>query len=37
MDRGYWWATVHSVAKSQTLLKQLNMHTCYEMEALGGL
>ena len=25
MDRGIWWATVHSVAKSQTQLKGLNM------------
>ena len=28
MDRGSWWATVHRVAKSQTRLKQLSMHTC---------
>ena len=27
MDRGAWWATVHSVAKSQTRLKQLRVHT----------
>jgi len=26
MDRGAWWATVHSVAKSLTQLKQLSMH-----------
>ena len=26
LDRGAWWATVHSVAKSQTQLKQLSMH-----------
>ena len=26
MDREAWWATVHRVAKSQTLLKRLNMH-----------
>ena len=26
MDRGAWWATVHSVAKSQTQLKQLSTH-----------
>ena len=26
-DRGAWWATVHGVAKSQTQLKQLSMHT----------
>ena len=25
MDRGAWWATVHSVAKSRTQLKWLNM------------
>ena len=27
MDRGAWWATVHSVANSQTRLKQLHAHT----------
>ena len=27
MDRGAWRATVHEVAKSQTLLKQRSMHT----------
>ena len=27
MDRGAWPATVHRVAKSRTLLKQLSMHT----------
>ena len=27
MDRGAWWATVHGVAKSQTWLKRLTMHT----------
>ena len=27
MDRGGWRATVHGVAKSQTQLKQLSMHT----------
>ena len=26
MDRGAWQAIVHSVAKSQTLLKQLSVH-----------
>ena len=26
MDRGVWQATVHRAAKSQTLLKQFNMH-----------
>ena len=28
MDRGAWRAAVHRVAKSQTWLKQLSMHTC---------
>ena len=28
MDRGAWQATVHSVAKSRTQLKQLSMHAC---------
>ena len=27
MDRGAWRATVHGLAKSQTRLKQLSMHT----------
>ena len=27
MDRGAWWSTVHRVAKSQTRLKQLSIHT----------
>ena len=27
MDRGAWWAPVHGVAKSQTHLKRLRMHT----------
>ena len=27
IDRGAWWAMVHRVAKSQTQLKQLSMHT----------
>ena len=27
MDRGVWRATVHGVAKSQTRLKRLSMHT----------
>ena len=27
MDRGAWWATVQRVAKSQTQLKQLSVHT----------
>ena len=29
MDRGAWWATVHRVAKSQTRLKRLGMHTTF--------
>ena len=28
MDRGAGWAMVHRVAKSQTWLKQVSMHTC---------
>ena len=28
MDRIAWWAAVHSVAQSQTQLKQLSMHAC---------
>ena len=27
MDRGAWWATVHTVEKTRTRLKQLNTHT----------
>ena len=26
MDRGAWWATVHSIAKSWTQLKRLGTH-----------
>ena len=26
-DRGAWWDAVHRVAKSQTRLKQVSMHT----------
>ena len=26
MDRGYWWATGHSVIKNWTRLKQFSMH-----------
>ena len=29
VDRGAWWAPVHGVAKSQTPLKQFNMHACH--------
>ena len=28
MDRETWRATVHRVAKSQTLLKRISMHAC---------
>ena len=31
MDRRVWWATVHSVAKSQTQLKQLSMNAYHLM------
>ena len=34
MDRGAWWATVHRVTKSQTLLKRLSMHTPNDVESL---
>ena len=30
MDRGAWWATVHSVAESQAYLKGLITHTHLE-------
>ena len=26
MDRGAWWAIVHSIAKSRTQLKRLSIH-----------
>ena len=29
VDRGAWWATVHSVAQSQTQLKQLSTHAIW--------
>ena len=37
MDGGAWWATVHRVTKSQTLLKRLSMHAhiCLFMNGLG--
>ena len=31
MDRGSWWATVHRVAKSRTVLKRLSTHACLHM------
>ena len=34
MDRGAWWATVHSVAKSWTRLKRLGM-TQHTRESMG--
>ena len=36
MDRGFWWATVHKVAKSQTRLKQLSMHACMHAGTLDS-
>ena len=33
MDRGAWRATVHRVAKSQTRLKQLSMHTRTQIDS----
>ena len=32
MNRGAWWATVHSVAKSRTRLNQLSMHACISLK-----
>ena len=32
MDRGAWWATVHSVTKSRTQLKQLSTHAHIQLE-----
>ena len=29
VNTGAWWAMVHTVTKSQTWLKQLNMHTVF--------
>ena len=37
MDRGAWWATVHKVAKSQTQLKQLSIHTLMPLRSLSHL
>ena len=34
MDRGAWRATVHGAAKSQTRLKQLNMHAILNIQSL---
>ena len=31
MDRGTWWATVHSTAKSQTRLKRLSSHALHDL------
>ena len=30
MDRGAWWATLHSIGKSRTRLKQLSMRSFTE-------
>ena len=35
--RGAWWAIVHSVAKSQTRLKQLCIHRCTQNKYLSFL
>ena len=32
MDRGAWWATVQTIAKNRTRLKQLSMHVCKQLE-----
>ena len=32
MDRGAWWAAVHSVAERRTQLKRLSMHHALEKE-----
>ena len=32
MDGGAWWATVHTVAQSQTELKGLSMHACTQAQ-----
>ena len=34
MDRGAWWATVHTITKSRTWLKWLRMHTCIHRDLL---
>ena len=34
MDRGAWWARVHSVANSRAWLKQFSMHTCKKVRGL---
>ena len=37
MDRGAWWAIVHSIAKSQTQLKQFSMHDPWVRKIPGDL
>ena len=32
MDRGAWWATVHSVTQNQTWLKRPSIHACNTFE-----
>ena len=32
MDRGAWWAAVHSAAKSQTRLKRPSMHCTHSIQ-----
>ena len=36
MDRGAWYATVHSVAKSQTQRRQLSVHAHTEAQRIGN-
>ena len=36
MDRGAWYATVHSVAQSQTQRRQLSVHAHTEAQRIGN-
>ena len=35
VGRGAWQATIHTVSKSRTRLKQLSMHACMKMPING--
>ena len=35
MDRGAWWARVHSIAKTQTRLERLSTHILHTSEKPG--
>ena len=35
MDRGTWWAMVHSITKSQECLKQLSTHSELEKKIIS--